>query len=140
MRTAPHWAGSLNTSFTPSPRALLCPVNAAKGAHMADAGVLDVVVAPTDLDTVVVVRGDLDAVSAPGLRTRVEPYVADTMVLDLSGITFIDSSGVRELLTLRRNVSASGGSLAVRALSERARSVMALLGLLPLFEPLPHLR
>lgn len=107
---------------------------------MSEAGVLDVIVSATDLDSIVVVVGDLDAESVPILREQVDRCAGGSVVLDLAGLTFIDSSGVRELLTLRREVCAAGGTLLVRSLSDRARTVMAMLGLLPLFEPLPHLR
>ncbi|HEX4034427.1 MAG TPA: STAS domain-containing protein [Solirubrobacteraceae bacterium] len=46
----------------------------------------------------VLVSGDLDIFTGPILRHRLADLNEDSMVLDLTGVTFIDSSGLRALL------------------------------------------
>lgn len=50
-------------------------------------------------DAAVVVAGELDAETAPALAAALADADArDTLVVDLSGVEFIDSSGLRVLL------------------------------------------
>jgi len=90
--------------------------------------------------TVVAVVGELDLASVPGVRssvvaaaqTRQPPYV----VLDLSGVEFIDSMGLGVVVGARKRVFALGGELRVVVATERVQRVFALSGLdtlLPLF-------
>jgi anti-anti-sigma factor len=53
--------------------------------------------------TVVQPRGDLDMLTAPVLRQRVDDALAEhgSLVIDLSGVTFVDSAGLRALLLAR---------------------------------------
>jgi anti-sigma B factor antagonist len=52
------------------------------------------------------VAGDVDMLSAPRLLPAVEQHVADgpcrLLVLDLLAVTFLDSSGLKALLDVRR--------------------------------------
>ena len=63
---------------------------------------------------VVALAGEIDAASVGGLLGRVED-LADTdqvdLVLDLSKVQFLDSSGLGALVALRRRLEADGGSL-----------------------------
>ena len=52
------------------------------------------------------VVGEIDAHSAPALAAALEESTADTIVVDMSGVTFMDSSGLRVLLALAER---SGG-------------------------------
>ncbi len=56
------------------------------------------------------VVGEIDAHSASALAAALEESTADTIVVDLSGITFMDSSGLRVLLALAER-STTGGPL-----------------------------
>ena len=61
--------------------------------------------------TVIVPIGDLDISTAPRLAAAVEAAVADgarTLVVDLAGLTFIDSTGLRWLLTLAERSRGDG--------------------------------
>jgi anti-sigma B factor antagonist len=77
---------------------------------------------PTDVDRprpgVVVVRptGDLDAYTAPELRSRLQGVTGtDTriVVVDLSGVTFIDSAGLGALVGAHRRMREAGGVLRI---------------------------
>lgn len=61
-------------------------------------------VRPGEQGTLIVVTGELDLATAPGLReTAIE--VETPVVLDLRGVSFIDSVGLRSLLQIREAVS-----------------------------------
>ncbi len=69
-------------------------------------------------DTVVVSpRGEIDAYTAPQLRHELARASADgpvrRLVVDLSGVTFIDSSGLGVLIGALRRQRERDGSLAV---------------------------
>jgi len=53
----------------------------------------------------------------------------DTSVLDLSGVTEIDTSGVQLLLLAQRAAAAAGAEFEIRAPSAATREVLGLLGL-----------
>ncbi|MCR6032788.1 anti-sigma factor antagonist [Nocardioides sp. zg-579] len=79
----------------------------------------------------VVVTGELDVLSAPGLRGAVARRSAEgcsSVVLDLDGVTFIDCTGLSALLACQQEVAASGGTLSVAALSAAVTRVIELTG------------
>lgn len=60
------------------------------------------------------VSGEMDLVTSPVLRQRVHEAVADgrrSLVLDLSGVVFCDSSGVGVLIATRRLMRSCRGRL-----------------------------
>ena len=60
------------------------------------------------------VSGEMDLVTSPVLRQRVHDAVADgrrSLVLDLSGVVFCDSSGVGVLIATRRLMRSCRGRL-----------------------------
>ncbi|GAA2271106.1 anti-sigma factor antagonist [Streptomyces ruber] len=60
------------------------------------------------------VSGEMDLVTSPVLRQRVHDAVADgrrSLVLDLSGVVFCDSSGVGVLIATRRLIRSCQGRL-----------------------------
>lgn len=76
--------------------------------------------------------GELDVVSVPPLLTTAGSFVegADGVVLDLSAVTFFDSSGVRLVDRLSREASRAGAAFRVVAPStSAARRVLDLVGL-----------
>jgi anti-sigma B factor antagonist len=80
-------------------------------------------------DTVIVVSGELDLQTAPALRERVDSLVAEgsrSIVLDLAGVSFLDSSGLGALLGIRREITSSGGTLALQDLQPSVRKIFAI--------------
>jgi anti-anti-sigma factor len=74
----------------------------------------------------------LDSVTAAGARH---------VVLDLSDVSFLDSSGLRSLLRTARTLAPRGGVVTCAALSDHARRTLELSGLLAhLTRPLPEPR
>lgn len=60
-------------------------------------------------------RGDLDIATAPRLAAALDelPGAARKVVVDLRGVTFVDSSGLRGLLLVRRRTQEGGVELVV---------------------------
>jgi anti-sigma B factor antagonist len=68
--------------------------------------------------TVLTVRGELDLYTAPALRDRVLAAAAEgqrRLVIDLSGVPFMDSSGLGVIVACLKRLRESGGELAVVA-------------------------
>jgi anti-sigma B factor antagonist len=81
---------------------------------------------------VVTVTGELDAYSAPSLEEEVSGLLADNvsdLVFDLSPTKFLDSSGLRAILTAQRRLADRDGRLALRAPSEPVRRLLDITGL-----------
>ncbi|HMC07139.1 MAG TPA: STAS domain-containing protein [Solirubrobacterales bacterium] len=91
---------------------------------------LDVTTERVADQTRVVLVGELDIANAPLLESELERVEADspgTVVLDLSGVEFIDSTGLRSVIAANERAQAAGGRLVVvrgSAAVERLFSVM----------------
>jgi len=98
----------------------------------ADHGSLDLTSTPLDGATEVAAAGEVDLATAGELVDAVRAALdAGDVVLDLQGVTFMDSSGVRALEALLRAADEVDGSLAIRAqLAPNVRQVLTLTGLL----------
>jgi len=86
-------------------------------------------------DEPVRVIGELDIRTCDELERAVGGY-ADTgkrVVLDLSGLTFCDSTGLAGLVRLHKRASVAGGELVLRAPVPRVHNLLALTGLNRLF-------
>jgi anti-sigma B factor antagonist len=62
--------------------------------------------------------GDLDIVSSDGVKRELAQLVDDghaSLVLDLTDVGFVDSSGLGVLVALHRHAESQGGRFAVRA-------------------------
>jgi anti-anti-sigma factor len=65
---------------------------------------------------VVTVTGEMDLISSPAVRQKVHDAVADgqrSVVLDLAGVRFCDSSGVGVLIGARRLMRSCAGRLRI---------------------------
>ena len=78
-----------------------------------------------------VIRGELDVASAPGFADRLAMLLAEhsTIELDLSGLTFIDSTGLGVLVRATTAAADAGGDLTIVAVSEQMLRVVELTGL-----------
>lgn len=88
----------------------------------------------------VVLTGDLDIASYEQARERVEE--ADrtgpaVLVIDLSALEFVDSTGVRLVLDADQRARAQGRRVAVRLGTGQAERVFRTLGLLDVLEVVP---
>jgi anti-sigma B factor antagonist len=93
---------------------------------------LEVLVSQEVACSVVTAVGELDAYSAPTLQAHLDPLSQEpgvALVVDLSGVTFIDSTGLGVMVTSLKHVRATGGSLNVVATSPRVLRVFSLTGI-----------
>lgn len=80
----------------------------------------------------VAVKGELDAYTAPGLEEQVKRLLEDGqrhVVLHLADTGFLDSSGLRAILTAQRRINEAGGELELRAPSEAVSRLLEITGL-----------
>lgn len=84
-------------------------------------------------ETTLAIKGELDALSADDLRPIVEDLVAagsvHSVVVDLSELRMIDSSGVGAIVSLYKRVRAKGGRVSVTGLNGQPLAVIKLLRL-----------
>jgi anti-sigma B factor antagonist len=85
-----------------------------------------------DRGAVLVLSGELDVVSAPGLQQHLAEVLAESherVMLDLNGLTFVDSAGVSVLIRAKQTADSSGRILVLRRPTEQLERVFALVGL-----------
>ena len=74
----------------------------------------------------------LDATNVEGLRARIEEYVTDlvdSIQIDMSGVEFIDSSGIGVLLSLQRCLKDNSGAVTLVGVEGAVLSIIELLHL-----------
>jgi anti-anti-sigma factor len=77
-------------------------------------------------------EGELDPHTAPLLKREIDRLVAEgakRVVLDMSALQFIDSSGLRVVISAHRELADDGGQLTLRSPSETARRLLEITGL-----------
>lgn len=85
-------------------------------------------------DTVATVRGEVDADNCSELAEQLLGAPAEErLVVDLAGLTFIDSSGISELLRVSETVTERGQGFQLRDPSPAVRRVLEITGLLEHF-------
>ncbi|GAA1241720.1 MULTISPECIES: STAS domain-containing protein [Oryzihumus] len=87
--------------------------------------------------TVVHVGGEIDVYTAPTLRERLDEQIKaghTHLVVDLSGVTFMDSTGLGVLVGRLKSVRAQDGSLRLVCSAERILKVFAITGLDKVFQ------
>jgi anti-anti-sigma factor len=78
---------------------------------------------------VFVLRGELDACSCPGLAECLTGPSGSLVVVELSQLTFIDSSGLGALHAARKRAIRNGGTLVVCRPSPMIQRVLEVTGL-----------
>ena len=86
--------------------------------------------------TVARVRGAVDMATCERLRDAIEPHLGprQTVILDLSEVSFMDSSLLNLLVRARGRLTEDGGSLVLRNASEAARRLLTLVEMADLLE------
>jgi anti-sigma B factor antagonist len=82
-------------------------------------------------EVVAFVTGEVDAATCGHLQAVIEPHLESSrrLVLDLSGVTFMDSSCLDVLEPAQARLTGSGGSLVLRNLSRIAQRFVSTTGL-----------
>lgn len=97
---------------------------------------LAVVVIDDGLEVVAFVSGEIDMQTCGRLRDAIEPHLGtgQRLVLDLSGVTFMDSSCLRVLEDATTRLTADGGSLILRNPSSATHRLLSVAGMTALFK------
>ena len=75
---------------------------------------------------VVQLHGEIDLRTSPGLRERLLEVLErrpERVILDLTGVQYMDSSGVGTVVELKRRLERAGGRIVLVGLQPRVRSV-----------------
>ncbi|MDR3051776.1 MAG: anti-sigma factor antagonist [Oscillospiraceae bacterium] len=85
-------------------------------------------------DTLTVrLNGELDHAAAEGVRRDLDALLADQrvlhLVLDLDGLTFMDSSGIGVLIGRYRTLAGRGGTVSVRGMNPHIARIFQMAGL-----------
>jgi anti-sigma B factor antagonist len=85
--------------------------------------------------TVVSLAGEIDANSAGAAQQQIVPLAGPgaRLVLDMTGVTFMSSAGLRMLLSTYRQIAANQGRVVLVGLSEELSETMAMTGFLTFF-------
>jgi anti-anti-sigma factor len=89
---------------------------------------------------VVKVRGDVDMRSSPGLRDQLleaAQALSGELLIDLSEVDYIDSSGVGTMVYVKREVERAGGHVVLIGLRPRVRGVFEMTRLDTFFKIVP---
>ena len=92
--------------------------------------------------TTLVLHGELDCASAPHLRKHIGQALTDgttRLVLDLTGVSFLDAVGLGALIGANRQLRERGGKLELRGTRRPVQRVLEITGLEDLLQPHPHL-
>jgi anti-sigma B factor antagonist len=96
-------------------------------------GLLTFEVTKPDPDVwLVALLGELDPRSSPAVPAKLQRLVVEgpaRIVVDLSGLSFVDSSGMNALVASERAVSSAGGSVVFAAPTDQVRRVFDLVRL-----------
>jgi anti-anti-sigma factor len=89
-----------------------------------------------DDELMVVARGEVDLLTAPMLADELDDAIGkrpETLVVDLAGVTFLDSSGCNSLVRAKRRAAVHAVALELARLSPPCRRVFEIAGLVDLF-------
>lgn len=79
------------------------------------------------------ISGEIDHFEAAGIRLLIDPelerFTPTMLILDMSGVTFMDSSGIGLILGRQRIMESLGGGLAVKNPSPSVRRILQVAGL-----------
>ncbi|MBQ7555640.1 STAS domain-containing protein [bacterium] len=80
----------------------------------------------------VAVKGRLDTLTSPKLESDLEPSIAKSksLVLDLTGVDYLSSAGLRLLLTLQKRFKKEGGSFKLRGIQPGVMEILRMTGFL----------
>jgi anti-anti-sigma factor len=86
----------------------------------------------------VVLEGEIGLQGAPVFARQLESVISeglDALILDLSGVTYMNSSALAAMLTLEDRLN--GGYVALVGVQDKAKVIMDNLGITNLFQVLP---
>jgi anti-sigma B factor antagonist len=93
---------------------------------------MDIQVKQADKVTIVAINGEIDGNTAPQAQEAILAQAQPNckMILDMSGVKYMSSAGLRLLLVTYRTINAKGGKVVLVGLSENLADTMAITGFL----------
>ena len=91
---------------------------------------IDVRAADAGRALVVVVAGEIDMATAPQLESCLTDHADRDVTVDLSEVTFVDSTGLAVLVSARRVLGDAGHTLRTTGEQDKVRMVLETAGLL----------
>jgi anti-sigma B factor antagonist len=87
---------------------------------------------------VVELSGRIDSSAAGGLEEVLDELIQSekNLIIDMSGVNFISSQGMRVLLNTKKQVARGNGQVILTGLSGNVREVLSMLGFLEYFKVL----
>ena len=85
--------------------------------------------------TVAVISGDIDSKTAPQAQAQLLSEIESTvrLVMDMSGVGFMSSAGLRMMLLMYRQATSKEGKIALVGLSDEIKDTMSMTGFLNFF-------
>jgi len=85
---------------------------------------------------IITIEGSIDSKTAGDLQSQIMGTVAETnnVLLDLSGVSYVSSAGLRVLLMIYRQIKSKNGKVILVGVSEEIRDVMSMTGFINFFE------
>ncbi|MBN1121260.1 MAG: anti-sigma factor antagonist [Anaerolineae bacterium] len=86
--------------------------------------------------TIITLVGDIDSSSAPDIQDALSKQIHEnaSILLDMTGVTFLSSFGLRHLLLLKREVVDAKGQIVLVGLSDPVANVMEVTGFSSFFD------
>ena len=96
---------------------------------------MDVTIKTVEEMNVVEIVGDIDGKSAPQAQEQILALIGpgSRILLDMSGVEYMSSAGLRMLLSSYRQVSSNDGQIGLVGLSEDIQDTMSATGFLRFF-------
>ena len=86
--------------------------------------------------TVFTIEGDIDGNTAPDAQAQIMPLASPDakIAVDMSGVAYMSSAGLRMLLVIYRTIMGQGGKVVLVGLSEELQDTMTLTGFMDFFD------
>ena len=98
---------------------------------------LSIVTDNTHVVSVMDVKGRVDSETAPELDTALSKLLADgrnKIVLNLQGVDYLSSAGLRALVKALKGAQGSGGDVRLASVSEPIKGILLTIGMMQMFK------
>jgi anti-sigma B factor antagonist len=104
---------------------------------MSSDATFEIDVTEDDESTLVRVTGEIDLATSPQLREALDRAIGDGVALvrlDMTGVTFLDSSGISVLVDAQQRLQDDSARLVLHGVGDRIKRVLEISGLGSFFE------
>lgn len=98
---------------------------------------LSIITDNTQAVSVMAVKGRVDSETAPELDTALSKLLADgrnKIVLNLQGVEYLSSAGLRALVKALKGSQSSGGDVRLASVSEPIKGILLTIGMMQMFK------